>query len=237
MLKAVILDFDDTLCPTEAAGFAFENEILKRMGRPPQERKLHQQAWGQPMFEAIKLRSPGVDVAQFHALASELWPLWVSEGKMDAVPQENLQVLDMLRYAGFFVCIVTSRMEDEVRHMLHKDHPLTGRIHALYYHEVLTHHKPDPRTFDVVLQTHALRPEECVYIGDSPGDAAAATQAGMQFIACLENGIRTVADFAQWPLDAVLSHFRDLPSCVAQLAVRPNDLSVQNGQHVALTLE
>jgi phosphoglycolate phosphatase-like HAD superfamily hydrolase len=38
MIRAVIVDVDDTLCLTEEASFALENEVLSRMGRPPMPR-------------------------------------------------------------------------------------------------------------------------------------------------------------------------------------------------------
>jgi phosphoglycolate phosphatase len=67
MIKAVIIDVDDTLCLTEAASFDLENTALIRMGRDPMPRSIHVATWGQPLFEAILTRSPGVDVEAFKA--------------------------------------------------------------------------------------------------------------------------------------------------------------------------
>lgn len=65
MIRAVVIDFDDTLCLTEEACFDLENEVLRRIGRKPQTRSIHKSTWGRPLFEAIKVRSPGVDVEEF----------------------------------------------------------------------------------------------------------------------------------------------------------------------------
>ncbi|MGB4759594.1 MAG: hypothetical protein WBP26_06080 [Candidatus Saccharimonadales bacterium] len=65
MIKAVIIDFDDTLCLTEEACFNLENETLQRMGRKPMSRDIHKNTWGQPLYDAIRLRSPGVDADKF----------------------------------------------------------------------------------------------------------------------------------------------------------------------------
>lgn len=214
MIKAILIDFDDTLCPTEVAGFTFENEILRQMGRHPQSRAYHRQTWGQPLFEIIKSRSPGINVEKFRELARDLWPQWVSLGKMDYIPAENLMILDAFRKEAKHVLIVTSRMRDEVNHLLDTNHVLASRLDGFYYHEVLDYHKPDPRTFDKVLRAHNLLPSECVYVGDTPGDAAAATQAGLYFIANLESGIRRKHTFNEWRVDAFMSSFTELGAAV-----------------------
>jgi phosphoglycolate phosphatase len=218
MLKAVLVDFDDTLCPTEAAGFAFENEVLRIMRRPPQTRSVHRETWGQSLFEAIKVRSPGVDAEEFGILVRELLPRWVADGKFDCIPDANLEVLDELKRAGKSIYIVTSRVRDEVSHLLEPTHSLATRIRAFYYHEVLEHHKPDPRTFDTVLRAHNLRRSDCVYVGDTLGDAAAAKQAGLYFVANLESGIRTIDEFTTSGVDRFIYHFTELPAALAELS-------------------
>jgi phosphoglycolate phosphatase len=217
MIQAVLVDFDDTLCPTEEAGFAFENEVLRRLGRPPQTREIHKATWGQPMLAAMPIRSPGVDVVQFHTIVHDLFPQWAAEGKIDAIPPVNLRTLDMLRRDGMQIYVVTSRIEDELRHILTPDHILMQRLEAIYYHETLMYHKPDPRTFDKVLALHQLRPSECVYVGDSPSDAAAAKQAGLYFIASLESHLRRQEDFEPWGADSFITRFSDVPKAIQLL--------------------
>jgi len=220
MVKAVLVDFDDTLCPTEEAGFAFENEVLRRLGRPPQIREVHKATWGQPMLGAMPVRSPGVDVAAFHAVVHDLFPKWAAEGKIDAIPRSNMAALDTLRAAGMDLYVVTSRIEDELRHTLSPEHELMQRLAAIYYHETLEYHEPDPRVFDKVLAVHGLIPEQCVYVGDSPSDAAAAKQAGLYFVASLESGLRTSADFEPWGVDHFVARFADVPDAIQRIAGR-----------------
>jgi len=220
MVKAVLVDFDDTLCPTEEAGFAFENEVLRRLGRPPQTREIHKATWGQPMLHAMPTRSPGVDVAAFHAIVHELFPQWAAEGKIDAIPRGNMVALDTLRSAGMDLYVVTSRIEDELRHILSPEHELMQRLAAIYYHETLEYHKPDPRVFDKVFAVHGLIPEQCVYVGDSPSDAAAAKRAGLYFVASLESGLRTPADFEPWGADHFVARFADVPHAIQHIASR-----------------
>jgi phosphoglycolate phosphatase len=119
---------------------------------------------------------------------------------------------------GKEIYILTSRSHGELRHLLEPDHLLAQRIKAFYYRDVMEYHKPDPRAFDLLLNNHDLRRDECVYVGDSPGDAAAAKQGGMHFIATLEGGIRTPVDFEEFAVDHYVGAFTELPEAVAMLA-------------------
>lgn len=229
-IKAVILDFDDTLCPTEAAGFAMENEALRLMGRPAQGRTVHQQTWGQSVFDAIRVRSPGIDAEQFRSVIEKLWPRWVAEGRMDAVPAANLRALDALVTAGYELYLLTSRTQSELRHILAPDHELASRIRAFYHGDMTRYHKPDPRVFDAVFLAHGLRPAECVYVGDTPSDAQAAKGAGMYFIATLESGLRTAREFAPHDVDATIACFGDLPAAVAATAGRAHGRAAATGR-------
>ena len=84
MIEAVIVDFDDTLCLTEAACFEMENETLAAMGREPMSRDVHINTWGQPLFDAISVRSPGIDVEKFKAAYKDgVGAVFVAEPEFD----------------------------------------------------------------------------------------------------------------------------------------------------------
>lgn len=217
MIKAVIIDFDDTLCLSEHLCFDLENEMLALMGRKPQTREIHKQTWGQPLFEVIATRSPGVDIATFRKLVEENITSWVNEGRLDHLSPERLAVLDDILAQGKELHILTSRTHTEAAHLLAPDHTLASRIKTFYYRDNMKYHKPDPRAFEQVLDDHMLKPEECVYVGDATSDAAAAKQAGLHFIASLESGLRTKQDFDAFPVDLFIPDFSALPAAVAQL--------------------
>lgn len=222
MIRAVIVDFDDTLCLTETISFEIENEALARLGRPPMPRAIHVSTWGQPLFEVIRERSPGVDPAAFRREIQTLFPEYIAAGKLDAIPEENYAALDELLAEGKQIMLLTSRTHDELKHMLEPDHGLAKRVTAFYYRDNMQFHKPDPRAFDVLLATHGLHPEECAYVGDSLTDAAAANARGLHFIANLESGLRTRDSFAEYRVDAFVDTF---PGVVG--AVRALDAGVQ----------
>jgi phosphoglycolate phosphatase len=210
----VIVDVDDTLCLTEAASFDLENEVLARMGRPPMPRAVHLATWGEPLLDAMPLRSPGVDLDRFAALFPEHHRRYLAEGRLDVIPPANLRALDRLVASGRTVLLLTSRAEAEVRHMLAPDHVLAGRITGAYHTGNTRFRKPDPRVFDEVLADTGLRPEQCVYVGDSPGDAVAAAGAGLSFIACLQSGVRRLADFDPRHVTASVDTFPEITAVV-----------------------
>ncbi|MET7327487.1 HAD-IA family hydrolase [Nonomuraea sp. NPDC005650] len=217
MIGAVVIDVDDTLCLTEAACFEMENEVLARMGRRPMSRAVHLSTWGRTLLEAMPERSPGVDVADFAAVHRVVLREYVEAGRLDVIVPENLAALDRLAVAGHRLMVLTSRTEIEVAHLLAPDHVLAGRLAAAYHEGNTRFTKPDPRAFDELLAAAGLRPDECVYVGDSPGDAQAANGAGLRFIACLQSGVRKRRDFAAHRVDVFIDAFPDVVEAVASL--------------------
>jgi len=220
MIRAVIIDFDDTLCLTEAATFELENEVLARMGRQPQTREIHKATWGKPLFEAIALRSPGVDIPRFQKLLIQAQAEWVKLGRIDGIPLENLKALDAILDADKELFVLTSRTHGEIVHLLKPDHRLASRVKAFYYRDIMPYHKPDPRAFDRLLKENDLIPEECVYVGDALSDATAAKGAHLHFVACLEAGIRTQKDFSPHAVDVFTERFTDVPAAIKQIDKR-----------------
>lgn len=217
MIKALILDFDDTLCLTEEACFNLENLVLNKMNRDPMSRQIHKDTWGQPIYDAIQLRSPGIDVEEFFKLMPSVHNEFISKGHIDIVTDENLATLDRLIEAGIQLMILTSRTEVEVHHLLDPEHHLASRIASFYHKDNMKYHKPDPRAFEVIDQRSSLNPRECVYVGDSPSDAVSAKGAGLYFIATLESGLRTEDDFTGTPVDVFISKFTELDEAVSLL--------------------
>jgi phosphoglycolate phosphatase-like HAD superfamily hydrolase len=219
-ISTVVFDVDDTLILTEAACFELENHVLRSIGREPMSREVHLSTWGMPLLDAMLVRSPGIDLIEFSNAYAVALQSHVEAGLLDVLPDEHLTVLDRLIAAGYSVMLLTSRTESEIRHLIDPSHPLTQRLARVYHADNVHELKPSPRVFDQLLAETKLRPEECVYVGDSPGDAAAATGAGLRFIASLQSGIRSRSDFAPYPVDAFVDHFNQIVEAVEALRER-----------------
>ena len=217
MIRAVIVDVDDTLCLTEAASFDLENEVLARMGRPPMPRAVHLSTWGEVLLDAMPHRSPGLDLRRFADLFPVVHREYLAAGRLDVIPAENLDALDTLVSDGRTVMLLTSRTETEVEHMLAPEHALAGRVSRAYHQGNTRFRKPDPRVFDELLADTGFRPTECVYVGDSPGDALAAGGAGIRFIACLQSGVRRLDEFDPRYVTTSIATFPDLVTAVSHL--------------------
>jgi len=217
MIEAVVVDVDDTLCLTEAASFDLGNTALTRMGREPMPRSIHVATGGQPLFDAIITRSPGVDVEAFKTAYRPAIAEFIADGRLDKIPDENYEALDELIARGKLVMLLTSRTHSEFKHMLEPDHLLASRVTAFYYKDNMQYHKPDPRAFNELLQAHGLSPDQCAYVGDSPSDAQASNEAGLYFVASLESGIRQRQDFANYKVNAYIQRFPDIVGAIAEI--------------------
>jgi phosphoglycolate phosphatase-like HAD superfamily hydrolase len=118
---------------------------------------------------------------------------------------------------GTRLFVLTSRTHGEVKHMLEPDHFLASRIEAFYHKDNTKFHKPDPRVFDELLAAHDLKPQDSVYVGDSVGDAIAAKQARLHFIASLESGLRQKEDFDGHQVDRFIYRFPEIVDAVVEL--------------------
>lgn len=211
-IKAVISDIDGNLIMTEEPCWRLENEIFRQMGLLPMPREIHRKTWGMKLAEAVPIRSDGAaDVERFWQLFPENYADFVAKGWLDAVEPENIGALNQIHAMQLEHYVLTSRTLAEMGHLMSDDSPLKGLVDAFYYQENMEFHKPDPRAFDHIERLHGLKPEDCVYVGDQPGDAAAANGAGLHFIANLEEGLRTKDDFAGYNVDAFIMKYNELP--------------------------
>ncbi len=227
MIQALIIDVDDTLCLTETACFEMENEALVAMGRTPMSRDIHISTWGQPLFEAILKRSPGIDAEAFKLALQPVIADYTSSGRLDTIPDANYEALDKLVATGKLLMVLTSRTHGELKHILEPDHLLAARVEAFYYKDNTQFHKPDPRVFNELLSAHGLAPQNCAYVGDSVSDAIATKQAGLHFIASLESGLRQKEDFAGHEVDRFIMRFPEVVDAVVSL-----DSQLQHDAHI-----
>jgi phosphoglycolate phosphatase len=219
MIKVVAIDIDDTFYMTEEASFLLENKTLLDIGAKPFDRDIHIKTWGQPLFEVIKLRSPGVEVTTFEKAFRNNIQIFINEGRLDQFSDENVEALDSLITKGYKIAVVTSRAELELKHLMEADHHLSLRVEKFYHKDNNFFSKPDPRVFDQMLKDFKVKPNQCVYIGDSISDAVASKEAGLYFVASLESGLRSRSEFEKLKLkpDYYAGRFSDILSAINAL--------------------
>jgi len=213
-IKAVIFDIDDTLCMTESICLDMENEAMALMGRKPISHEVHIETWGVVLSESMLIRSPGIDYDEFKPVFEKVLKEYVGGGRIDVVTGQNLLAIDTLIDDGKKVMLLTSRSEIELKHMLEPNHAIASRVDNIYYKDNIKYHKPDSRAFNELLENNNLLANECVYVGDSVGDAMAAIGAGMYFVATLESGIRCELDFKEYDVTAFIREFPEIVDVV-----------------------
>jgi HAD superfamily hydrolase (TIGR01662 family) len=217
MIKLILVDFDDTLCLSEAACFRVENEIAGKLGFAPMTRKVHQSNWGKPLKDAIVERIPGINADAFMALFAEVSRKYILEGTFDHVSEENLNVLRALRQKGYKVVVLTSRQHEEVEYLISDTSPLMPILDGFFYLERNKYKKPDPRVFLLPENTFNVPFSEMVYVGDAFMDVQWCRAAGVHFIASVESGLRTVEDFKKLGALWFISTFSQLPGRIEEL--------------------
>lgn len=215
-IKAVGFDLDDTLVMSEGWAFVFENEVLAKMGRPPQSRLVHQETWGIHLAEAIKRRSPGIDVDSFTKTFRDCLKDRLENHSLDELTDEVEAALIELGRKGIYLFILTGRDGFETAHLTIDDHPVSLHIRPedIYHNDNLKHPKPDPRAFDW-LADKGLKPHEVIFVGDSVNDGLAAAGAGLKFVATLESGLRQKSDFKGIKVTAFINRLPELLDIIA----------------------
>jgi len=206
-MKAVLIDFDDTLMATRKSRVAALIKAAADFGRhvTPDDIEEH---WGKPFNQLILGIVPGLDYQGFHRHYA---------GVMRSIPPEALpgarDLLAELSNRHVHVFVISSGSRGLVRQDL-EDAGLWRYVSRLWGFEDTAHHKPDPRTLGPVLQTLAeqeIEVDQAVYIGDSIADLHVATARGLTFCAVL-TGTNTREEFRSMALpdDMIVDSLEEL---------------------------
>ncbi len=74
-------------------------------------RSIHVATWGQPLFDAILTRSPGVDVEAFKTAYHPAIAEFIADGRLDKIPVENYHALDQLIALGKLEMLAQKRIQ------------------------------------------------------------------------------------------------------------------------------
>ena len=177
MLKAVLFDLDGTIIDSNNAIFETYTQVAKRLGVEPPDIEVLRGLLGQPSNLNL--------------------PILFGENK-DARPiynevviktHENLPTLphvkETLEKIDLPMGIVTSKRKANAIEVLGE---LYEKFDVLITPEQTVKQKPDPEPMHLACKKLSVKPEECVYIGDTVRDYKTARNSGTEFIALIDKG-------------------------------------------------
>ncbi|MFZ2150356.1 MAG: HAD family hydrolase [Minisyncoccia bacterium] len=209
MIKAVIFDIDGVLLDSFEANLKFFSVLMKKYGFAEPTREAFRELVHLTMQNAIKSLTKLTS-------AEELKKIWQAAADKDQhpyphemlnVPKNLYEVVEDLsnKYA---LGIVTSRIRSSIFGMPQLA-PLQKYFQAVVSYEDTENHKPHPAPLILCAEKLNLRPEECVYIGDTSTDVIAAKDAGMKIILYAKNSFVDA--------DANTYRFNEIPGLVEKL--------------------
>jgi HAD superfamily hydrolase (TIGR01509 family) len=198
ILNSYVADSRAYLAMFRAMGIEWGMEELKRRYSPN---------WYQ-VYRAARI--PRLDWAR----ADRLWRAAYAKEPPALLPGARM----VLRALGrkFALGIVTGGSRGRVRRQIRK-FDFTKYFSACVYSEDATRKKPHPAPLHLALKRLRAKPDECVYVGDSPQDIEMAHRAGVRSIGVL-GPFPTGAGIRAAQPDLLLRSIRSLPQ-----HLRPTD--------------
>jgi HAD superfamily hydrolase (TIGR01549 family) len=208
MIKAVIFDVDGVLVDSLEANFKFFADLMAKFGYGFMKPEEYAPLFHLPMKDIIR------HVTQSNN-EEEIEKIWLSGKKREvpyptellSTPEYVEQTLGFLS-KNYTLAIVTSRSRSGIYSMPQLDN-LKQYFKIDIAYEDTKEHKPHPAPLLLASEKLSIKPEECVYVGDSETDILSAKAAGMNAI---------VFSKTKHPdADACTSVFSELPDLIGRL--------------------
>ncbi|HUC42347.1 MAG TPA: HAD family hydrolase [Candidatus Micrarchaeaceae archaeon] len=205
--RAVLFDWDGTLLNSYDSDARAYLSMFRAMGIPWTIEDLNRNYspnWLR-VYEAARLPREKWEEAD------RLWHQAYEDERPELLPGAE-DVVESLR-TRFQLGIVTSGSRDRVLRQL-REFELAPAFCACVCSEDAARRKPDPAPLEVALARMRVRPEESVYVGDSPEDIEMARAAGVRAIGVL-GPFPTAERVRALRPDALLESIEELPHLLA----------------------
>ncbi len=217
---AILYDFDYTLADSspgiiECVQYAFQ---CLRLEIPPAEAICR--TIGRSLPETFCVLANGAAAASPpEELESEFIRLFV--GRADEIMVQRTRLLPgvkttlaTLRRRGLRQGVVTTKFRRRIESVLARER-CRETMDVIVGGDDVVEPKPAPEGILRALASLHLAPADCLYVGDSPVDAAAAQAAGMAF-AAVATGVTPEVELRSWQPRALLRGLAELPPLLAE---------------------
>lgn len=217
--RLVLLDLDGTLVDTVPDLAACADAMLAELGRPPQGEARVREWVGNGVEHLVKRALTGSqdgepDAAIFQRALDRFMALYARSTSARSRPYpgaENLLAFFESRDVAR-VC-VTNKPARYTERLL-TDLGLHAGFDLILSGDSLPRKKPDPLPLLHAMRHFDVHPGECLMLGDSKNDVAAARAAGVRIV-CVSYGYNHGEDIHAARPDAVIDSLDELPALIA----------------------
>lgn len=206
-VKAVLFDIDGVLVDSFEAGLRFFQDILAFLGYPKPGRRAYKEAFHLPFVPALKHLAKAElteELERIHDITQKI-PYHSELLTKPPDVKETLAILGKKYTLG----IVTSRRKESVERRYFPFAHTEKYFSVLVTADDCQNNKPHPEPLLLAAKRLGVKPNECVYIGDSSTDIEAGRAAGMKTILYGKKKDRDA--------DASTTSFRKLPMLISSI--------------------
>jgi len=197
MIKTVIFDLGGVLVRTEdreprtrlADKFEMSYEDLSALvyGCESAEMATRGEITSEEHKENV-LRDLGLPPGTFPEFGDEFWA-------GDSLDRHLVEFIKSLR--GEYKTVLLSNAWDDLRPLLEKQWQIEGIFDHIFISAEMKTYKPDPKIFQIVIETLEQDPSELIFIDDFSENIVAAREAGIHAVQFV-NKEQTLADLAEY---------------------------------------
>ena len=207
MIKAVLFDIDGVLIDSFDAGFIFFQDVLTALGQPTPTKSRYKGAFHLPLAQAVRYLAKAElteELERLHEIVEKV----PYHTELISEPLHLKEVLQVLQ-KSYTLAVVTNRNKDGLEKRYFAFFDTEKYFSASVCIDDVTHPKPHPESLLLAAKRLRVKPEECVYVGDSHSDVEAGKAAGMKTV--LYGGKK------HGDADRHIRSFKSLPKAIAKL--------------------
>ncbi len=181
MLKVLVFDWDGTIANSVGKIGECKIFLAEKYGYPPPCEEVVRKVLGKKFEEALAICFPSASSYMLSQIGKEFHELMKEELYQAALFPGVIEVLSQLKEKGFKLAIATSKNPGEMKKAL-ADHFLEETFDMVCCGEQFES-KPSPKMLEYIMESWAVRPEECLMIGDTIFDIEFSQNANIPVIA------------------------------------------------------
>ncbi len=183
MKKAVIFDFDGTICDTLSDCADCYNAVLRSFGYPEKSEDIYRSVFGNTLAEIVRRILPEEERSRekIDAVAACYRKTYASWDKKKSLPFPGvMDSLLKLREAGLVLAVNSNKVQEILIDMT--EHAFPGIFSEVIGHSSELPGKPDPAGVLSILGKYGLTAADAVYVGDGRSDIETAENAGIPIV-------------------------------------------------------